>query len=622
MFCRSPRRLADGSAPVPPRRVLVVGGTGAFGERLVRGILETTELDVVAAGRTEAHLAALVARCNRTTPGPDGRARATALVLDARRATPDALRATGAFAVADAAGPYQGQASEYRLARAAIAAGMHYVDLADARGFVAGFGAALDAQARAAGVVALTGASSTPALSNAALDRLTAGWGRVDRVDVAISPGNRAPRGLSVVRSILSYAGRPVRVFADGRWRERPGWGMTVRRAMPGLGRRWLALVETPDLDIVPARFAVRRSAVFRAGLELPALHLGLLAASLPVRAGLVRSLAPLARPFRALAALLEPLGTDRGGMLVEAEGLDGEGRPIRGRWSLVAEGGDGPYVPTLPALATLRALAEGRLACRPGASACVGVLPLEAIEAEFRPRRIGSGIEWERPPPSLYERVLGEAFRGLPEPLRALHRPGWGLRARGVARVDGAEGVVAHLVAAAFRLPRSAERVPVSVEITPGPGGVGRERWTRDFGGARFASTLSVSAAPGRVVERFGPFSFELDLRVGPEGVLGMPVCAWRLGPVPLPPALAPVSIAAESVDDQGRFHFDVELRLPLGRRNRQGDFRLGRLVRYRGWLAPDSPSGADTGGTAPDAPSHENRTHDAAAIQVDSGR
>jgi saccharopine dehydrogenase-like NADP-dependent oxidoreductase len=42
----------------------------------------------------------------------------------------------------DAAGPFQG--AEPRVARAAIAAGLHYVDLADARDFVAGF-RALDA---------------------------------------------------------------------------------------------------------------------------------------------------------------------------------------------------------------------------------------------------------------------------------------------------------------------------------------------------------------------------------------------------------------------------------------------------------------------------------------------
>ena len=559
--------MSDAPAPL---RVLVVGGTGAFGERLVAGLLATTGFDVLVAGRNEQRLDTLVGRCN----GPGGRARAASLALDALNVTADTLRATGAFAVVDAAGPYQG--GDHRLAQAAIAAGLHTIDLADARDFVAGF-TALDAAAKAAGVVALTGASSTPALSNAALDTLTAGWSRVERVEIAIAPGNRAPRGLSVVRSILSYAGRPVRVLTDGRWGERPGWGMTVRREMPGLGRRWLSLSETPDLDIVPGRFRVGRSAVFRAGLELPVLHLGLLLASLPVRAGMLRSLAPLARPLRAVAVALKPFGADRGGMTVEAVGLDAAGRPVRGLWFLVAEGGDGPCVPILPALAALRALADGRLA-RTGASACVGVLTLGEIEAEFRELRITSGLRFERPAPSLYEGVLGAAFLLLPKPLRGLHRPGWEMRAHGLARVDGPDGPLARLVAATFRFPPPTEEVLVSVEIAAVSG---EERWVRDFGGRRFASRLSASGTPGRLVERFGPLAFELDLLTGPEGVLGMPVRAWQLGPLPLPRALAPVSVATERVDEKGRFRFDVELRLPLG---------LGRLVRYRGWLVPST--------------------------------
>src|SRR5205807_7935538 len=131
------------------------------------------------------------------------------------------------------------------------------------------------------------------------------------------------PRGLAVIRSILSYAGRPGRVFGGGVWTTRPGWGMLTRRELPGIGHRWLSLCETPDLDLVPSRFAPRSSALFRAGLELSLLHLGLAAASLAVRMRLLKTLLPFARFFRALAALLERFGTDRGGMVVEASGLD-----------------------------------------------------------------------------------------------------------------------------------------------------------------------------------------------------------------------------------------------------------------------------------------------------------
>ena len=545
---------------MPADRILVVGATGVFGGRLVQGLLQTTGFTVVAAGRSRSKLDALPAH-----------PRLSRLVLDARTATPGLLAGTDAFAVVDAAGPYQG--GNHHLARAAIAAGLHFIDLADARDYVAGF-AALDEAARQAGVVALAGASSTPALSNAALDALTAGWAGVDDVAIAISPGNRAPRGLSVMRSILSYAGRPVRVFMDGRWGAQPGWGMTVRRDMPGLGRRWLSLSETPDLDIVPQRFAVRRSAVFRAGLELPLLHWGLWLASLPVRGGWLTSLAPFARPVRLLAAAFERLGTDRGGMTVEATGTDAAGRAVRGEWSLVAEGGDGPGIPTLPVLAALRALAAGQLA--PGARACAGALTLDQIEAEFAGRRITSRSAVTTAPPSLYQRILGARFAALPGPVQRMHRPGWGLRARGLAQIDGPSSGLARAVARVFAFPPAGDGVEAAVSFLPEGG---RERWTRSFAGRHFGSVLSAGNRPGRVQERFGPFRFDLDLQADRSGITGMPVRGWRVGGVPLPRFLAPVSVATEGVDTTGRFCFDVELRLPL---------RLGRLVRYRGWLVP----------------------------------
>ena len=551
-----------------PPHVLIIGGTGVFGWRLVTGLLEQTEWHIVIAGRDKLRLAAALQRCE-AQPNTAGRTKVQ--VLDVNTVTADDLASIGVSAVVDAAGPFQG--GNYRLASAAIAAGIHYLDLADARDFVAGF-AVLDQAAKQAGVIALTGVSTTPALSNAVLDRLTAGWRTVDRVEIAISPGNRAPRGLSVVRAILSYAGRPVRVFTEGRWGQHSGWGMTVRRAMPGLGRRWLSLADTPDLDIVPARFAVGSSVVLRAGLETSLLHLGLLAVSMPVRWGLIPALTPLARPFRWIAGLLEWCGTDRGGMTVEATGTDQNGHAITGLWSLVAEAGDGPFVPTLPALAALRALADGRLA-QPGASACAGVLLLDDIEALLTPHHIRTALRFERATDSLYQRVLGNAFAQLPEPVRNMHRRS--LIARGVARVDGADRLIGRLAAAIFRLPTATEHVPVTVEITAQ---AGRERWVRDFGGRRFASTLSAAPTPGCLLECFGPLRFVLGLPTGPGGIEAMPVLAWRLGPIPLPRRLAPVSIATENVDADGRFRFDVELRLPLG---------FGRLVRYQGWLVPN---------------------------------
>ena len=543
----------------PRNRVLVIGGRGVFGSRLVDAILATTELQIIIASRNPTRAAPTHPRIETT-------------VLDTATLTPEALRATGAFALIDAAGPFQGQ--DYRVAKAAIAAGLHYIDLADGRAFVTGI-PALDAAARAANVAVLSGASSTPALSNAALDAITAGWRQIDTVSIAISPGNRAPRGLSVVQSILSYVGQPLRIFLDGAWTHRPGWGLTRRTTIPGLGPRFLSLCDTPDLDIVPSRLAIRRTVRFDAGLELPVLHLGLVAASLLVRARLIRTLAPWAAPIRTAATLVERLGTDRGGMLVQARGRDPAGHCIEASWTLLAEAGDGPNVPTLPALAALRALSTGQLTWR-GAAPCVGLLPLADIEREFTPWRITTAIQTHQSPAnSLFANVLGPSFDNLPTPIQAVHSPGWSLTLEGRASVDGATTPLARIAARLFGFPPAAPDIPVRVTIDRTPAG---ERWTRVFGPSRFRSHLSPGSRPGHLRERFGPFRFDLLLTASNDKLHLVPH-HWQLGPIPLPRILAPTSDATESVDAQSRFHFDVAISLP---------FRCGRIVRYRGWLRP----------------------------------
>ena len=76
-------------------------------------------------------------------------------------------------------------------------------------------------------------------------------------------------------------------------------------------------------------------------------------------------------------------------------------------------------------------------------------------------------------------------------------------------------------------------------------------------------------------MTERFGPFTFLLDLTVE-NGALHYPVVGGRFGPLPLPRWLLPGSEAREYVEDS-RFHFDVRLLAPLTK---------GLMVHYRGHL------------------------------------
>src|SRR6187402_1331923 len=116
------------------RRIVLVGASGVFGQRLAAMIAPWPDVVLVLAARTLPPLEALAASLAKSRPA----ARIEVARLD--RLDPRDLAALAPWAVVDAAGPFQGQ--DHAFPRAVLAARAHYVDLADARDFVAGFEAA------------------------------------------------------------------------------------------------------------------------------------------------------------------------------------------------------------------------------------------------------------------------------------------------------------------------------------------------------------------------------------------------------------------------------------------------------------------------------------------------
>lgn len=374
-----------------PYPVLIVGGTGAFGSRIAALLRRGDAFALVLGGRNRAALDALA-----DTMARDRKARPRVLTLDAATATGAEIAASGAALVINASGPFQG--AGYGLARAAIEAGCHYVDLADGRAFVAGF-PALDAAAKAAGVLALSGASSVPGLSSAVVAHVLDRFAAVRTIDLAISPGNAFDPGVATVEAVLGGVGQPLRVLRDGAWQSVYGWQGLRRGDFGAAGRRWLGHVAVPDLDLFAAHVPGVRTVRFQAGLEVSLFHLGLWAASWLVRGGIVRSLAPLASSLLAVKRRLHRLGSDAGGMTVEIGGLSHTGEPKLVRWELVATHGDGPYVPALASVAIARRLASGA-ETRTGASACYMAVALPDILAAADGLAIATSFKEKPLPP------------------------------------------------------------------------------------------------------------------------------------------------------------------------------------------------------------------------------
>jgi hypothetical protein len=550
------------------KTVLIIGGYGVFGGKLAAALSRDHAFDVVVAGRS----------LHKAERFCDGKACRPLSLDTAALDLAGTIAREHPFIVVDASGPFQPRHGDsYRVAEAALACGAHYLDLSDDGAFTAGIDA-LDLSARRQGLAVLSGVSSVPALSSAIVVALANGLTEIDHIESVILPGNRAPRGLSVIQAIVGQTGKALTIFRAGQWVSRTGWGerRTVTLDVPGdasVKNRWASLIGAPDLILFPKHFQAR-SVTFRAGLDLKLMHGGLALLSLPVRAGLIRSLSPLAPALKWMADRLEPFGSSTGGMRVSVSGRTAEGTPERRNWTLIVRGGDGPSIPAIPAEILCQRLAAGTIA--PGARPCLGEFTLEEAEAALaRLRTTTASTRQEMP--FLFETVLGAGYSALPAPVRELHAIGFARRWAGRARIARGNSLLSRLAGAIAGFPPAADDVPVTVEMTRRDG---TETWIRTFGRHRFRSVLSPDGKPGSglIGERFGLMQFRIGLRVS-RARLEYPVLSGRVLGLPLPRVLLPRSTTWESVDAEGRACFDVRIDLPIG----------GHVVTYSGWLAAD---------------------------------
>ncbi|MBL9046799.1 MAG: DUF4166 domain-containing protein [Tabrizicola sp.] len=549
-------------------KILVLGGYGVFGGRLAELFKHDPGLTLLLAGRDGQK-----ARAFDESLG--GSATALPLALD-RRDIAAALALHRPDLVVDASGPFQAYGDDpYLVPKAAIAARVPYLDLADGADFVAGIGT-LDAAARAAGVFVLAGVSSFPVLTHAVLTEMETRL-EVTELTGGIAPSPYAGVGMNVLRAVLGYAGSPVRLWRQGKPATGIGLGdsLIATVAVPGkvpLQPLRFSLVDVPDLRVLPAAHPALQTLWMGAAPQPRFLH-RLLTLIARARAKLhLPSLAPLA-PLAHRLLNLRPMGEHRGGMFLAAKGLR-DGQPVNLSWHLLAEGDDGPLIPSMAVAILIRKMQQGR-APFPGARAGIGSLTLQDYEAAFAGRTILTGWR-EAMQPEPYPQTLGPVFDDLPRLLQQLHRPGPRSLWRGRAEVTRGRGFLVPLVAALFRFPKAGMSQPVEVTFTTDARG--RETWTRRFGTRVMQSTQETGTGRDEalIVERFGPFRFGLALDWDGTRLQLIPR-RWGIGLLPLPRWLMPHGPAWEEERD-GRFRFHVEIILPL----------IGPVVRYEGWLDP----------------------------------
>lgn len=549
------------------RRILVLGGYGVFGGYLSEHLASLPDMEILIAGRSAAKARAF---CDQHGGLP--------VTLDIY--APDVagkIAALKPHIIIDAAGPFQAYgAAPYRIAEAAIACGAHYLDLSDDAAFTAGIGQ-LDGPARAAGVMVLSGVSSVPALSSAAAAALSVGLSDIHVIESVILPGNRAPRGLSVIRSILRQAGQPLRLWRGGEFETVTGWSDRQSLSLsaagaPPLKNRWASFIGAPDLVLFPEHFKAR-SVLFRASLDLKLMHGGLGWLAGLVRIGALKNLASFARPLKWAADRLEPFGSDRGAMRVRVAGRTNTGAYEERVWTLIISSGDGPRVPTIPARVLCRKIMSGDVT--PGARPCLEAFTLD--EAEQALTALDAVTERSTQPfTPLFAHALGPSFSQLPPALQDLHAVIDVRHWRGKASVIRGTNLISRLVGWLVGFPPATPSTDVHVAMQRTARG---ETWTRRFGRYTFRSYLAPAKhnAIGHVTERFGFLAFRIDLAASAQD-LSFPVSKGTALGLPLPAFLLPASDTREYVDEAGRACFDVSVALPL----------IGKIVGYKGYLTP----------------------------------
>lgn len=357
------------------KRVLILGGYGNFGSYIAHSLASEPSIQLQIAGRSKGRASAFAASLSAANAA-EGHS------VDIGAGFGRRLQELAPNMVIHTVGPFQGQT--YAIAEACIRNGCHYVDLADGREFVVGIGA-LDAAAKEADVLVVSGASSVPCLTAAIIDEALPRFSELKAIDYGISAAQQTNRGLATASSVLSYVGRPFTTMRNGRMEKVHGWQDLHTEHYPELGLRLFGNCDIPDLELFPARYPSLRNIRFCAGHEIKLLHLATWLLSWGVRIGMLPPLAPHAERLLKWSFLFDPLGSSRSGfhMYLEGRGLDGRERTER--FYVIARQGHGPFIPCMPAIILAKRLARGKLTQR-GARPCLDLIDLNEFLTALEP--------------------------------------------------------------------------------------------------------------------------------------------------------------------------------------------------------------------------------------------
>jgi saccharopine dehydrogenase-like NADP-dependent oxidoreductase len=351
----------------------VLSGLGAFSRRVATSIAGMPQVECVLG----------------LPPGPRSMKFASSLGLPFIVFNPDEPASLqrvldGAFALVNVLGPFRTRKHLAVAARCA-ALGVHYIDPADNRDYIAEF-VRLAREAREHKALLVTGAGAAPAVTSALAGLLADQFSRVNEIHVFITPGMGDERELAIARAVLAHTG-PVRVKQDGRWRDQHWWDkpLSVRFPEP-MGRRRGYLCDLPELELFIRHFGAR-TVTARAGFAPGMLNRILSGLAAMRRNGQAEQLSRTTSALVRLAARLTRAHSNTAAIRVAVQGLH-RGVEEEHVVYLVGRDGAGPAIAAAPILALLRKWLDGGVK-EAGAEACVGMLDFD----DLKPGLVGHDV-------------------------------------------------------------------------------------------------------------------------------------------------------------------------------------------------------------------------------------
>ena len=188
---------------------------------------------------------------------------------------------------------------------------------------------------------------------------------------------------------------------------------------------------------------------------------------------------------------------------------------------------------------------------------------------------------------PTLYQRLLGDAWHALPDVLKQVHGTDAQFAASGWMDVTLGRFAGAGLVRWALRMPRTEGRVPVELHVRREGD---REHWDRRIGAWSFRTEQRAEGS--LLIERYGSLLFPMTVTSNDESLAHssdrmLLHALGRRWPIPRRLSIHTWGTESRSASVPGAMDVSVRIETPFGQ----------LLVGYDGTLLP-SPAGRGAGG------------------------